>query len=435
MTGVETMTEVPFAGVSLQVRIRRAIAGAVGLALVLFAVPLAIAVAYAVRDEQVTALQRDGTRVVTVVPDETFGGAAPVVVPSGAAGSRVGIYGRDGIRVGGAGPRHSSLAAATIDGQEHDGREGATLAAAVPVISDGAVAGAVRVWVPVSRVGLRIAEWWISLALLAAAVVVATAVVGRRLARRVAGPVEQMTVAARALGAGRFDIAVPTSGLREADEAAAALQETARRLGATVERERTFNRDLSHQLRTPLTGLLTGLESALAAPGDDADCRDALRTALARGRRLQTTIDDLLNADGADGAATRCDAVAEVRGALDHLILPAGRRTQLRAEEVPPVACPPGAIRQALSVLIDNAVLHGTGPITVTVERVGGVLAIEVADEGDGFGPDSEAGTGLRLAEDLMRSVGGSLLIRRRAPRPRVALLVPVLEPLEVAQA
>gem|GEM_PF-6120460 len=52
---------------------------------------------------------------------------------------------------------------------------------------------------------------------------------------------------------------------------------------------------------------------------------------------------------------------------------------------------------------------------------------MEISDEGPGFGPDAVPGTGLRLAGDMAESVYGALLIRRRAPRPRIAVLVPAV--------
>jgi signal transduction histidine kinase len=216
------------------------------------------------------------------------------------------------------------------------------------------------------------------------------------LARGLAEPVEQLTVAVQAL-----------------------------------RRERTFTRDVSHQLRTPLSGLLTGLESAAADPAGHADAVD---TALDRARQLQTIVDDLLLVRGSTVDA-QCDVAAEARAAVLRLRPPAGRRVHLRTDDVPPARCAPAVIRQILTVLLDNAVQHGAGDVTVTVEALGDAVAVEVTDEGPGFAADALPGTGLRLAGDLAESVYGALLIRRRGARPRVAVLVPAVpEPAPAPQ-
>jgi signal transduction histidine kinase len=258
----------------------------------------------------------------------------------------------------------------------------------------------------------------------------AVRILAHRLAGGVAAPVEQLTVAARALGDGAFDLALPRSGVRETDEAGAALLDTARRIGAVVRRERAFTRDVSHQLRTPLSGLLTGLETAAADPAAHSEAVD---TALDRARQLQTIVDDLILVRGS-ALDAHCDVAAEARDAVARLRPPESRRVQLRCDDVPPARCAPAVVRQVLNVLLDNAVRHGAGEITVTVEALGDSVVVEVADEGPGFAADAAPGTGLRLAGDLAESVYGALLIRRRGPRPRVAVLVPAV-PLRESDA
>src|SRR5205807_7988675 len=110
---------------------------------------------------------------------------------------------------------------------------------------------------------------------------------------RLAAPLERLTRVARALGDGDFTVRAERSGVREADTASQALEDTAAQLGTLLDRERAFSSDVSHQLRTPLTALLVGLESALARP--HADLRPVQRDALSRGAHLRTILDDLFS--------------------------------------------------------------------------------------------------------------------------------------------
>jgi signal transduction histidine kinase len=411
-------------------RVQRVILGAAGVALLLFAVPLAIAVGVLVHSDAVTDLQRDATRAVAAVGDGPVQPGQPLTIPTSGDSARIAVYATDGALGWGRGPDRSGLAARAADADTHDGREAGEVAVVVPVITNGQVVGSVRAALPVQGLILHIVGWWAALVALAAAAMIAVRILAHRLAGGVAAPVEQLTVAARALGDGAFDLALPRSGVRETDEAGAALLDTARRIGAVVRRERAFTRDVSHQLRTPLSGLLTGLETAAADPAAHSEAVD---TALDRARQLQTIVDDLILVRGS-ALDAHCDVAAEARDAVARLRPPESRRVQLRCDDVPPARCAPAVVRQVLNVLLDNAVRHGAGEITVTVEALGDSVVVEVADEGPGFAADAAPGTGLRLAGDLAESVYGALLIRRRGPRPRVAVLVPAV-PLRESDA
>jgi signal transduction histidine kinase len=146
--------------------------------------------------------------------------------------------------------------------------------------------------------------------------------------------------------------------------------------------------------------------------------------ALERVHHLETTIADLLALRTVTGSgrsdAREVAADATRRWRTDH------RPVALRsADEAAEVRVSTEALRQALDVLLDNAVRHGAGQITLTVEPYGDAIIVEVADEGRGFRTDSRPGTGLRLVAGIVERAGGSLLIRRRTPHPRVALFLP----------
>ena len=67
----------------------------------------------------------------------------------------------------------------------------------------------------------------------------------------------------------------------------------------------------------------------------------------------------------------------------------------------------------------------------MTVEPYGETVVVEVADQGPGFAEGARPGTGLQLATGIVERAGGSLLIRRRAPKARMALLLPRLSPAD----
>ncbi|GGT16308.1 ATP-binding protein [Nonomuraea spiralis] len=421
-------------GVPLRRRVLVVIVSVTAVAVALFLVPLAIAVNILYHDQAVAALQRDAAWVAAAVPDEPRG---PLKLPTGVPGDlAIGGYTKSGARLFGNGPAYSGLATSSKDGRVHDAVEGGFLAVSAPVPSDEGPALIIRVATPNAEVEQRIHQAWLLMGGLALIVIALAAGAAVRQSARLAAPLERLTAAAQALGGGDFSVRAAPSGLREADQAAQALESTARRLGDVLARERAFSADVSHQLRTGLTGLLLGLESALSRPG--TDLTPAVRAALTRGERLQEVLDDLVRLSRDNRTpAERLDVDAlmeEIRQEWHGPLAQAGRRLTITVEPaLPPVTAQPAAVRQILRVLLDNALRHGQGEVAVTVSDVGPGMAVEVSDHGPGVAPDSDPfvrssghshGIGLALARSLAEAEGGRLVLSRAKP-PLFSLLLP----------
>ena len=167
---------------------------------------------------------------------------------------------------------------------------------AVPLVSNGAVIGAVRLSFETSYVNNRIQRVWIGLAALAVAILALVFLVSLRLARIVTQPVSALESAAKQLGTGDLTAraAVPDSPA-ELRVLATSFNTTASRLESLVESQRAFVADASHQLRTPLQALRLRLENLEhdAADGIPADSRD-LEGSLAEVARMSRLVDGLL---------------------------------------------------------------------------------------------------------------------------------------------
>jgi signal transduction histidine kinase len=254
--------------------------------------------------------------------------------------------------------------------------------------------------------------------------------------KRFAVPIQHLAASARRLGDGDFTARAPRSGLPEPDEVAAALDSTASRLGAMLERSRSFTADASHQLRTPLTALRLDLEALELTDADP----ELVRAAIAEADRLEATITELLALAEAPRGYERVD-LADLAGArLDawtSLAKAKGREVRLSTAPVPPVRARSAALGQSLQVLLDNALEHGQGTITVSVAEVLGGVRVCVADEGPGIPPEREHtlfdgaaspdghGRGLPLARSLVEAEGGRLALERARPGASVCLLFP----------
>lgn len=170
--------------------------------------------------------------------------------------------------------------------------------------------------------------------------------------------------------------------------------------------------DVAHDVRTPLSALQLRLESLVGEPaGDDAhDTRvlaaldDVLYlSSLTENLRLGSRLSDPADRDAFD-----VDLVPIVRRVVDRFSALGGlRAVTLRGSwpDAPVVVrCDPAAAEQALTNLVQNAVVHGRprGAVTVIVDRLDDGFELMVLDDGPGVPPDVLP----RLAERRFRADG-----------------------------
>jgi two-component system, OmpR family, sensor histidine kinase MtrB len=213
--------------------------------------------------------------------------------------------------------------------------------------------------------------------------------------------------AVRAVGEGRDEVASLAKAL---DTMAASLRD---RLDA----ERRFTADVAHDLRTPVTGLLTAAE--LLPPGRPSELvRD-------RATVLRTLVEDLLEVARFDSGVERADLEQVELGALVGSAI--GRlRTQ---QSISPddlwldtgagarVLTDPRRVERILANLVLNGLRHGRPPVQVTVSG----RAITVTDHGSGY-PEALINEGPRRFRSGMaeRGLGHGLGLTIAAAHARV---------------
>ena len=416
------------------------------LAICLFGVPLAVAVMQ-------FAMQHERGHLVQVASDVAITVAGDVYeedLPDPADLRDVGddgdhidaaVYDEDGeLLAGSVAEGAAGVLYVAFDGGVQAATDGDRLVAAAPVTHSDEVIGAVLVDAPRNAVLGQVALVWSGMAALAAVAVTIAWLVGRRQARRLARPLEDLEHSARRLGDGDFSARSRQGGIEEIDSVGAALDATAARLDELLARERAFSADASHQLRTPLAGLRLRLEAALEQP--DQDPRPAIAASLADADRLEATIDELLTLaragqTGRSGPIDLDALLGEMSPEWGARLALHGRDLEVRLDSAAPdPIASTAAVRQVLGVLMDNATTHGRGTVTVSVREAAGAVAVDVSDEGPGLlEPESLLfsrradrrdghGIGLALARRLAEAEQGRLELTRSTP-PVFTLLLP----------
>ncbi|MGX1881326.1 ATP-binding protein [Streptomyces sp. NPDC055287] len=209
---------------------------------------------------------------------------------------------------------------------------------------------------------------------------------------------------------------------------AVTTNETLAALEASVERQRRFVADASHELRSPIASLRTQLEVGSAHP-ELLDVEGAVRDTV----RLQALAADLLLLARLDAGERpgqgRVDVGALVREEVSQ-----------RADRLPVAVVGSGAFEVAgsrqqlarvLGNLLDNAQRHARSAVEIRLRAEGGAVRVEVADDGAGVPvgereriferfvrlddartrDDGGAGLGLAIARDVATRHGGSLTV------------------------
>jgi two-component system osmolarity sensor histidine kinase EnvZ len=259
---------------------------------------------------------------------------------------------------------------------------------------------------------------------------------GYLIARQVARPLKRLAQAARQVGQGTMPPPLPEQGAQEIVEVSRAFNQMSADLTAN-ERERALVlAGISHDLRTPLTRMRLAAELSADESLREGLIADVEQMDAVIGQFLDyARLDENETAIPTDVPALAQDVAERFRGQA--------RSLTLELQPVPPLAVRSLLLKRALGNLLDNAIKHGGGEITVQLKYEDGKMVMVVADRGAGIpGAQREvvkrpfvrleaarsdtggSGLGLAIAERAARLHGGELLLEERAGGGLVAKLV-----------
>jgi signal transduction histidine kinase len=414
-------------------RITAAIVGVTAFVLLALGIPLALVVQREIVSSRVIEVQAKVAAALSeiAVPIDTKQLQALTSDPD--APPPFSVYDSDGRLVFGDGPAvtdrtaREALTGATSHSRADSDADGHIVVAMPISDKDDHVVGAIWMVDPKGGSDARVRSAWTVMALSGAIALLVAWLIARRLARQLTAPIERLAVAATDVGSGKTVAELPPSGIDEIDAVADALITSSTRIAGALARERRFSADVSHQLRTPLAGMRLKLE----APHATAEASSLAATTLEDLDRVDVTVTHLL--------AVARDATPHAEpSAVDNVIDRAaarweptiarhGRHAHWHAGTDRMVTAAGNSIDQVVDVLIDNALRHGEGDLTIAARSLGNAVAIDVTN--DGSVPDeltSERlfqrgegdghGIGLALARSLATAEGGRLLLTSRTP-------------------
>ena len=268
--------------------------------------------------------------------------------------------------------------------------------------------------------------------------------VGWWLATRALRPIEAISRTAEEIARGDLSKRINSSETEsELGQLAVVLNSTFSRLDAAFEQQRQFTSDAAHELRTPVSVILTQTQSTLNKERSPAEYRETLEACQRAAQRMRRLIESLLELARLDAgqetmkripfdlANTTRDCVEMIRPLADE------RRITIRAE-LSPAMCHGDSERVAQVVLnlLTNAVQHNkdSGEIHVSTNPSNGSVTLNVSDNGPGIAPEhlphlfkrfyradaartssqGRSGLGLAISSAIIHAHGGSIEVESK---------------------
>jgi signal transduction histidine kinase len=415
-------------------RIIGLLAAVVVLAVTALLVPTSSAIASRNQHAAKLELQREASVVASSMKPDRDLDMSNLALIVGDEEHSIAIYRSDGSLVGGKGPARADAATVVaLGGGFGEERASGMMIAAVPIPRNGGETAALRVAESSSSPDRASQQQMLLLTGFAVLVILLTVTLGWIVANRVIRPLTRLREAANAIGSGAVDASIPHTGLAEVDDLARALTSSAKQVRSTMDRERRFSSDASHQLRTPLAAMRVVIESELAVPRADRDL--ALHEVLGAVGRLEQTVTGLL--DLTRGTASD-RGVLELSRVLNSavtrwtpLFSRADRPLKLMVSGPVSGFASATAVEQILDVLIHNSLAHGRGTTRVKLFGDDVEAVVCVSDEGSIAGGDpfharasGGHGIGLKLASTLAETERCRLSLASNSP-VRFQLVLP----------
>ena len=258
-------------------------------------------------------------------------------------------------------------------------------------------------------------------------------------ASRAIRPIDDISATAVKISAGdlsqRINVAEAES---ELGQLATVLNATFARLEAAFAQQQQFTADAAHELRTPVSVMLTQTQTALTRERSGAEYRETLEACQRASQRMRKLIESLLELARLDAgqeqmkrtdfdlAQTVRDCVVSVRPLAD------GRSVKIHCE-LPPLKCMGDSERlaQVITNLFTNAIQHNRegGEVRLAAQSQNGTVMLAVSDTGRGITAEDlphifkrfyrgdksrttsndNAGLGLAISKAIVEAHGGTI--------------------------
>lgn len=252
-------------------------------------------------------------------------------------------------------------------------------------------------------------------------------------------PLEQVAGAAEAIAGGNLGARLDPGGDPSLRTIAATFNSTADALERRVKVDAKFAADVSHELRSPLTTLVSSVEVMGRHRGAlSPEAEEAFDLLAQEVDGFQNLVQDLLVISRSEAGSDQVETSEFCLATLVERSLPDELERRLQVTQAGATALVRGdkrRLRQVVMNLVDNAERHGGGVSMVQVDATEDIVCLVVEDSGPGLrvremegifdrfargrgsdrGATDGAGLGLALVAQQARVLGGTVRVENRA--------------------
>ncbi|HEX4264940.1 MAG TPA: ATP-binding protein [Verrucomicrobiae bacterium] len=257
------------------------------------------------------------------------------------------------------------------------------------------------------------------------------------LASRAIRPIDDISATAAKISAGDLSQRINVNETEsELGRLAGVLNSTFARLDAAFAQQQQFTSDAAHELRTPVTVMLTQTQTALNRERSAAEYRETLESCQRAAQRMRRLIESLLELARLDAGQqtmkrSRFDLAQTARDCIT-LISPLadGRHVKILCD-LPPLVCVGDSERlaQVITNLLTNAITYNkeNGEVRISGESRNGSVILTVQDTGLGISAvdlprvfdrfyradtsrtSGNTGLGLAISKAIVQAHGGEI--------------------------
>lgn len=252
---------------------------------------------------------------------------------------------------------------------------------------------------PMTALGSYIMDMLVMFGISAIAILLLCSLLCWVLARRITGPIEDISEAARRLGSGDFTARAPVDGCVELAEFATTFNNMATRLQTIDNSRGQFMGNIAHELRTPMTtikGFIDGMLDGTIPPEENQHYLSIVSQETGRLARLVQNMLDItkleagevpVHAQSYDLWKTVTDVVLSDEQRIED------GKIDIQGLGGPPllIFADPDFVHQVVYNIVDNAIKFTPegGTISFSAQKKGNMVQVSIQNTGAGIAPEA----------------------------------------------